>query len=217
MLTKGKAMALDGIKKEAPSICVITPTLGRKTLYRALTSASLSMIDSWIVVLDDVKGDRDVANSTFNNLSPTRPYLSIVSHVGLTSEYGNKLRDLAMKMSNSDYFLFLDDDDIFAPHAMDIVKIEIAQSYPRPIIFSMINGNGEKLWKNREVTPGNVGSSMFCCPNIPGKLGVWDNGAGHRSDFEFIQTTLKMYGPGWRQRLVWSDKVIVECRPKDEL
>jgi hypothetical protein len=130
-------------------------------------------------------------------------------------DYGNSLRDQAMSIATQDYFIFLDDDDIFAPSAVEIIKREIAEHYPRPIMFRMINGNGELLWRTREVTPGNLGGSMFCCPNVPERLGTWANGNGHQSDFYFIEETLKLHGPGWRQNLFWAGDVIVNCRPGD--
>jgi hypothetical protein len=129
-------------------------------------------------------------------------------------DYGNTLRDQVMSIVTQDYFIFLDDDDIFAPGAVKIIKREIAEHHPRPIMFRMINGNGELLWRTRDVATSNLGGSMFCCPNTPGRLGVWANGNGHQSDFSFIEQTLKLYGPGWRQNLFWSGDVIVHCRPK---
>ena len=119
-------------------------------------------------------------------------------------------------LSDKDYFVFLDDDDILAPGAVNIVKREIAEHNHRPIMFRMINGNGELLWRTRDVTPGNVGGSMLVCPNKPGKLGKWANGGGHRSDHVFIEETLKRYGPGWRQNLFWSGDVIIHCRPEEQ-
>jgi hypothetical protein len=58
-------------------------------------------------------------------------------------DYGNPLRDQAMSIATQDYFLFLDDDDVFAPNAIQVIKREIAEHFTRPIMFRMINGNGE--------------------------------------------------------------------------
>lgn len=200
-----------------PSICVITPTIGRPTLRRTLESGAkdLGADDQWVVVAD---GIQPVAMEIWRQLAT--PYLNVnyfesLADNGLPSgDYGNRLRDIHMRHHAEDYFIFLDDDDVFAPNAIKIIKREIAEHYPRPIIFRMINGNGELLWHTREVTPGNLGGSMFCCPNVPGRLGTWANGAGHQSDLHFIEHTLTLYGPGWRQNLFWSGDVIVHCRPE---
>lgn len=201
-----------------PSICVITPTIGRPTLKRTLESAVLSKDDIWYIIQDKKVSNHNINGPIFplwRDLVDARPWLFFLSP-NLSSDYGNQLRDRAMKMypSRDYYFVFLDDDDIFMPNAIEIIKGEIAKHKPRPIIFKMINGNGEILWRNREVTPGNVGGSMFVCPNDPEKLGKWDNRQGHRSDYEFIRQTLENYGPGWRQEIVWSDKIIIRCRPE---
>lgn len=196
-----------------PSICIITPTVGRPTLRRTLESgaADLHPGDLWIIVGD---GPQPLAQQTCQNVLENR--FAFMETLIILGDYGNPLRDQAMDLAGSDqdYFIFLDDDDIFAPNAIQIIKREIAEHYPRPIMFRMINGNGELLWRTREVITGNIGGSMFCCPNTPGKLGAWANGAGHQSDLAFVEQTLKLYGPGWRQNLFWSGDVIVHCRPE---
>lgn len=197
-----------------PSICVITPTIGRPALRQTLESgaAHLSDGDLWLIVGDGPQPEAlEICRQVLGNR-----FAFMATEIKL-GDYGNPLRDQAMKFTeqDQDYFVFLDDDDAFAPNAIPIIKREIAQHYPGPIMFRMINGNGELLWHTREVTPGNVGGSMFCCPNTPGRLGTWTNGTGHRSDFNFIEQTLKLYGPGWRQNLFWSGDVIVHCRPEE--
>jgi glycosyltransferase involved in cell wall biosynthesis len=199
------------IKPCQPSICVITPTIGRPTLRQTLESgaADLGIDDLWLVLGDGPQPEalKICQQVDFNCQS------AFLESQDIRGDYGNSLRDQAMSIAKQDYFIFLDDDDIFAPNAIGIIKREIKEHYPRPIMFRMINGNGEIIWRTREVTAGNVGGSMFCCPNTPGKLGTWANGSGHRSDFNFIEETLKLYGPGWRQNLFWSGDVIVHCRP----
>jgi hypothetical protein len=194
-----------------PSICIITPTIGRPTLKRTLESGAkdLDVDDLWMIIGDGPQSEVvEVCKQV--DFHCQSAYLESVEARG---DYGNPLRDQAMSIATQDYFVFLDDDDIFAHNAVQIIKREIAEHHPRPIMFKMVNGNGEILWRTREVTPGNVGGSMFCCPNTLGRLGTWANGGGHRSDFNFMEQTLKLYGPGWRQNLHWSGDVIVHCRP----
>jgi len=194
-----------------PSICIITPTIGRPTLRRTLESgaADLGSNDLWIIFGDGLQTDA-IETCEGVDFGCKTAFMESITTLG---DYGNPLRDQAMSVATQDYFIFLDDDDVFAPGAIPIIKREIAEHHPRPIMFRMINGDGELLWHTRDVTPGNIGGSMFCCPNTPGRLGTWANGGGHRSDFNFIEETLKLYGPGWRQNLFWSGDVIVHCRP----
>jgi glycosyltransferase involved in cell wall biosynthesis len=193
-----------------PSICVITPTIGRPTLRQTLESGTgLSQGDEWLIMADGPQPDAIVSLAGVKLACGVK----FIESENKTGDYGNSLRDEAMSIATQDYFIFLDDDDVFAPNAIQIIKREIAEHHPRPLMFRMINGNGELLWGSRDITPGNIGGSMFCCPNTPGKLGTWANGAGHQSDLHFIEETLKLYGPGWRQNLFWSGDVIVHCRP----
>lgn len=195
-----------------PSICVITPTIGRPTLRRTLESGAKDLdtaADLWLVLGDGPQPEAlEICKQV--NFNCQSAFLEAPEKRG---DYGNSLRDQAMSIVTQDYFIFLDDDDIFAPNAIGIIKREIAEHYPRPIMFRMISGDGELLWRTREVTTGNVGGSMFCCPNTAGRLGTWANGAGHQSDVGFIEETLELYGLGWRQDLFWSGDVIVHCRP----
>lgn len=195
-----------------PSICVITPTIGRPTLRRALESgaAHLDAKDLWLVLGD---GPQSEALETCKQVD-FNCHTGFFESQESRGDYGNSLRDQAMAIATQDYFIFLDDDDIFVPGAIEIIKYEIAEHYPRPIMFRMVNGNGELLWRTREVATGNIGGSMFCCPNDPDRLGIWENGAGHQSDLAFIEQTLKLYGPAWRQNLFWSGDVIIRCRPE---
>jgi hypothetical protein len=192
-----------------PSICVITPTIGRATLRRTLNSgaSNLDAGDLWMILGDGPQsGVLEICKQIKFNCQSA--YLESAAPLG---DYGNHLRDQAMSIATQDYFIFLDDDDAFAPNAIKIIKREIAEHHPRPIMFR----NGDLLWQTREVTTGNIGGSMFCCPNTPGKLGIWANGAGHQSDLHFVEQTLKLYSPGWRQNLFWSGDVIVHCRPEE--
>lgn len=194
-----------------PSICVITPTIGRSTLRQALESgaAELDINDLWIISGDGPQPEAlEICKKALEG-----QFAFVETGIAL-GDYGNPLRDQAISIATQDYFIFLDDDDIFAPNAIQIIKREIAEHHPRPIMFRMINGNGELLWRTREVATGNVGGSMFCCPNVPGQLGTWANGRGHQSDLAFIEETLELYGSGWRQNLHWSGDVIVHCRPE---
>jgi len=117
-----------------------------------------------------------------------------------------------MSQAKSDYFLFLDDDDIFVRGAIDIVRRHIEEyPAPQPTMFRMWH-NGVVRWGSRRMDPGNIGGSMFCPPNIPGKLGRW---AGHNneqtSDMGFIMSTLAHYRDG--HQMHWSGDVIVRANP----
>ena len=106
-------------------------------------------------------------------------------------------------------FLFLDDDDVFLPGAIENVRQEM-ELRCLPVMFKMKHPGG-LLWREMVVTPGNVGGSMICIPNRPAKYGRWPEGNGtHATDIDFINENIKGF-----DGLIWSDKAIVEVAPND--
>lgn len=187
------------------TICIITPTIGRPTLARALASGELAPGDEWIVVGD---GPQPEAEQVVNQMGPQYRYVEGSE----TRNRGNEQRDLGMSLASADYLLFLDDDDVFTPGAIGVVH-GFLEDLPRPmpIIFRM-HHNGHIIWQSQELWPGEVGGCMFCLPNVPGKLGRWAGWPNEQtSDLEFIKDTLRHYGRG---DLLWSGNVIVRCNPE---
>jgi len=185
------------------TICVITPTIGRKTLKRALVSARLSPEDEWLVIGDGPQPD---AERMVRDLVVI-PYLRYFEGP-LTHNQGNEQRDLGMSLSDRDYFLFLDDDDVFVPGAIKIVRRHLEESSrPRPIIFRM-HHDGRVRWESTELFPGNVGGAMLCVPNIRDRLGRWGNASGFGSDMQFITSTLSCYD---QNDVIWSGDVIIDA------
>lgn len=192
-----------------PTICVITPTISRDSLKATLESATLSPRDDWVVIGD---GPQPKARAIVESLGKNRTYLRYMETEVQRGNWGNIPRDVAMKESPKDYFIFLDDDDVFAPNAMPVLKAELAKAFPCPVMFRLITADGRTIWKDHRFGVGNIAGSMFACRNVPGRIGRWDNDGGYQSDFHFIEQTLNYY-PNWRTSLVWSGEVIILCQP----
>lgn len=193
-----------------PSICVITPTIGRPTLKRALESATPGSNDEWLVMGD---GSQPQAKAAVSELQ-AQGRGDLKYFEGLPSgNYGNTLRDIAMAMSDKDYFIFLDDDDIFIPDIWPKIKQEIARYAPYPVMFRMVQPEGGIIWKERIVTPGNISGSMFCVPNVPKKTADWGKFLGHGCDAKFIEATMNRWGV---RSLCWSGEIIIICKPEKQ-
>lgn len=186
-----------------PSLCVITPTISRSTLRRALLSAELEPGDEWLVIGDGRQPD--AAGLVSELWQAGRNWLRFI--VGPeTGDKGNSQRNLGMHRAEADYFLFLDDDDLFLPGAIEAIR---GQLNGEPVMFRMKHPNGV-IWQEQLLTPGNVGGSMLCVPNEPGKLPKWpERYIGHGSDFVFISDVEKRFGG-----LVWAGDVIIEVAPE---
>jgi len=193
-------------------LCLITPTIGRPTLQRTLQSAALGANDEWLVIGDgrQEKAGRLVSLMRLSGqFGPTDVQYHQATE---TKRHGNHQRDTAMAMSDKDYFIFIDDDDIFVPGALTIIRQAIGSSEPCPWFFRMIDPLGQTLWKNQVIDRGNVGGSMLVVPNDPARLGRWSDSNGHDSDFLFIERTLKLWQPTPPK---WSSEVIIECKPNE--
>lgn len=185
------------------SLCIITPTIGRPTLERTLTSAKLSKNDEWLVI-----GDGPQSFSVVDMVEKLGSPYSYIEHPK-NNDCGNALKNFGMAISDKDYFLFLDDDDIFTPDAIELVRHYTEQTNG-PIIFRMITPQGETIWKDQIITPGNVGSGMVCFPNIFNKLGKY--GTGYSADFFFIEQTVKK----WQGQITWAGEIITICQPEKQ-
>jgi len=186
-------------------LCVITPTIGRKTLRRLLTSARLQEGDEWFVIGD---GPQPGAERVCKELA-VLPYLRYVEGPQ-TGDWGNSQRDLGMRLSLADYFIFADDDDVFNSGAINTIRQHAGQS-PGKLFLFRIWHNGGVIWTSQELSPGNVGGAMFVVPNDPRRLSHWADDMSYVSDMAFIENTLKFYKP---TDLIWSGEIIQIMKPE---
>lgn len=188
------------------TLCVITPTIGRQSLRATLESAALSDNDEWLVIGD---GPQPEARAIVQELKEAHPYLHYFETDWASNNFGNTQRDIAMSVSDKEYFVFMDDDDIFAPEAIDRIRRDIDHKEPGPQLFKMQNWTGKIIWENRLITVGNVGTPMFVVPNEPKKLARWDATNGYESDCNFIKATVEKWLP---KSVKWSGDIIALCK-----
>jgi len=173
-----------------PTVSIIVPTKGRPSLSRALASvaAQLKPGDELIVVRDD------------------------------TGDSGDTPRTDAMQRARGSHLAFLDDDDAYAPGALEAMR-RFAREHPGRIgIFKMQHPVGTTHWRDGEpvLRYANVSTQNFLIPNIPGKLGRWleapgrSGGRTYAGDYVFITETVELQGEP-----VFVDEVIVYVRPID--
>jgi glycosyltransferase involved in cell wall biosynthesis len=174
------------------TITCIIPTMGRETLLDAL--ASCSEADEVIVVVDDARA---------GEWQPLGDNVRVL-HVPECNRGGHSSRNHAMPHATGTHLCFLDDDDIYLPGAIEAMR---KHACDRPVIFKMDHPAHGLLWREKELTFGNVSTQMFLVPNDPDRLGVW---AHHMpelpqpgGDFTFIRECVEKMGePLWRDELV---------------
>ena len=175
-----------------PTLSIIVATAGRRTLMRTLASIApqLQSGDELFVVCDD------------------------------SGDLGDTPRNDAMPRARGSHLAFLDDDDVYLPDALEKMR-RFAREHPGRIgIFKMRHPVGTTHW--REGRPvleyANVSTQTFLVPNVPGKLGRWEQrprpgGDGrYIGDFTFITKTVALQGEP-----IFVDEVTVEARPVNRL
>ena len=182
------------------SFNIIIPTLGKPTLRNTLSSLECQLSDNDRVTLvgDGPQPDADKVALEFGV-----DYLECP-----VSRDAGFIRNYTMPLIKEDYLLFMDDDDIYLPGALDTIRKKIQQNPGRPLVFKMVLPDRHIIWRTPRVKFGNVSTQMIVVPNIPEKLGKWGKIRG--TDFAFLQSTEKLYPPN---SIVWCDEIICFCRP----
>lgn len=191
-----------------PRLSIIIPTVGRPTLARTLESIltsgyTLADDDVWVIGDGEQPAAREVVTA-FKDLLRIS-YFEIPAQKKL----GHPQRTIAQILATGTHLVHIDDDDVFAPDALFMIKRAIAESPDRPLIFKMKCVSGrhhwEKLWGIPSLFLGNIGTPMFVAPNIKNRLAPWEPKPG--GDFEHISNTVNKFGgPAF---IVWRQEVIV--------
>lgn len=143
-------------------------------------------------------------NATLLSITPQlEPGDEIIVVRDSSDDWGMKARNEAMRRAKGTWLAFMDDDDIYLPGALALMR-----AVTGPTIFRMRRGSphNDVLWTDKELRPGNVSTQMFVTPCIP--LGRWGN--RYEGDFDFIASTLDLYPVG---ALTWRQEQIAVWRP----
>lgn len=186
-----------------PRFSFILPTVGRRTLHRAIMSAikQMSTHDEILLITDATRRDLKAY------MADRRIKLI---HCTQSDDWGNPERRLAIPMASGTHICILDDDDQYLPGALQAMRNTCIAHPERPIMFRMVDPGGLLLWVNEEIACGNHGGPQFVAPNIPDRLGTWGKGR-READFEFCCSTLERY-PDGEHALVWDQTVTYGCR-----
>jgi len=193
------------------TITVVIATSGRPTLPRAIDSVlpQLADGDEILCVFDGhVPADFPARDPRVRLVADLTP---------LPSQYGNRQRNIALPLTRTDWYCFLDDDDTRPPNALvEIRAVAARQSRPLPMLFRMRLANGRVVWKQPELRRCNVGTGSLVIPNIPAQIPAWpvtpDPPGGvspRQTDFNFITELARNFNG--RE---FHSPVIYDCRPK---
>ena len=186
-----------------PSFSIITPTISRPTLARALLSVArqIGPYDEHIVIGD---GPQPEAQKMALEYRHTR-YLQTPK----TGGFGATQRDAGVLDAVGDYLIFLDDDDVLVDGILSTAR-EIVAATPGALFLFRCRfygygaiADGTVLWADAEIRDGNVGTGMIVCPNRT-NLPRW---AAHgvlryNADFTFVRDVAVESQAVWRQEIL---------------
>lgn len=159
-------------------LSVIIPTVGRPTLQRTLESVT----------------------------SQLRSGDEVITLMDDTGDSGNSPRDRA-KPSGT-HVWYLDDDDVATPEALTFLRRMAAKDEHSMWVFRMIQPDGEILWRDRVLKPGNVGTPCVLIPNrFPLPRWTQANDELIFSDIRWIEKVAKSYN------VEWSEDIVARIRP----
>jgi glycosyltransferase involved in cell wall biosynthesis len=185
------------------SLSIIVPTIGRPSLFNTLASIVAQPLDrSPVPDVDEgdevlVIGGSPAGIIGFESFG--------VRHVPcpMGGHWGCEERMLGIAQARQSHLAFLDDDDVWLPHARAAIGRAIATDPDQPILFQMRYGSGRVLWATPSVQMGNVSTQMIVVPNDPTRLGRWTT--RREGDYDFLASL------GWpASDIVWRDEVIAE-------
>ncbi len=187
------------------SLSIIVPTCGRPSLKRTLDSCLVQMTpDDRIIVVGD--GPQPASEELCTSVDERIIYLD----GPLTKCYGHKQRQVGLPVAAEDYVVFMDDDDVFTPGALQVIRDAAGRWPGRPMLFQFIDKNGAVIWQRPELRQGNVGTPCIVLPNKPELFGTW--GDRYEGDYDFIRSTVDRW-PGGEQAIAWRPNIVADCRP----
>lgn len=115
----------------------------------------------------------------------------------------------AAQFANGDYLHVNDDDDVWAPDAVDTMRLVITEYYGKPLLFRFKSyHHGLIFWHTRGVLVRNqVGGHCLVAP--ANRAGAFT--CEYSGDFDWVMSTIM--NCGGVQTAVWIDKIVCVARP----
>lgn len=208
---------------DRPQLSIICPTVGRSSLSRTLRSLLLqqSSLTYEIVVVGDShsgtwRAQLDQVHALLSQLiSEFRLGLDCFQyheHDGGLHMVGHPQRNHGATVARGCWLWWLGDDDVALPSAFEAIRNAIGQYEPTPFLFRWIAPWKQILWHTPGVVgdaPGHIDAECIVAPNVPEKLGVWEN--RFQGDWDFITQTIAK----WDGNVVFRPEVIAQARPSE--
>lgn len=193
-----------------PTISFLVPTHREdRPLKRCLDSIvdQLGVSDEVIVIGDTHDGRMPAVERLVESYDHRFRYLSL--DAGRHS-WGHDQLNLGLESARGTWIHCNDDDDVWAPGAVKIMREMANVSVDHPILFRFLSYHGLVFWAQRGLFAyERVGGHCLLTPNIPGKVGRWE--PHYQGDWSYVSSTVALLGG--EERIVWDDRIVVVARP----
>lgn len=194
-----------------PSFTIIIPTIMRPSLVATLDSirdAGAGPDDEVLVVVDaahrDGYGPAGI-NDALAGLAATCRSVRLLQPDEARGSWGGPARNHGVGLARGSHLLFIDDDDVYWPGAIDTIRAWVADAPASIHVWRMVARGGKVVWAAPKLVQGNIGTPMFCVPR--GAAGVWTE--RYEGDFDFVRDSHRRMND--QDCLVWHEDILVDC------
>jgi len=183
-----------------PTLGVVIPTPGRRSLLRTLNSIKAQGLEPGDDILIVGDGFHKPTAAIVEMMGAPFRYVATAQ----TRDWGHSQNNWGIQNVKGDWVIMQDDDDIFLPRAFDTMREVIARGGPRVIIGRVMTPYRGILWSAPQVEP--LDGHCPLVPNDKKKLGHY--GLEYAGDQVWIRTNLEAY-----DSYSWADRVWTLTRP----
>ncbi len=166
-----------------PTFTILVPTIGRPSLNETLRSIMEQplMPGDEVLVIGDMNHGEAPGKDIAEKFGPQVIYSACS---GAKNAWGGPQRNLGLTLAKGTWISYMDDDDLMAPHTLEIMR-ELCSNHPeKPIMTRM-------RWPDGKALEAMVGGQCLWVPNRPYQVGFF--GLAYEGDQTWIQTTMNKY------------------------
>lgn len=193
-----------------PKFSIIVPTIMRPTLVATLDSircAGVGPGDEALVIIDAAH-QNGYAPAGFNDavagLVATGTSVRILQPNEARGGWGGPARNHGVEHARGSHLLFIDDDDVYRPGAIDVIRAMVTEAPASMHVWRMLARGGRVVWSSPRLAQGNIGTPMFTVPLLA--AGQWTE--RYEGDFDFALSSRMNLGG---DAVVWHEQVLVDC------
>lgn len=193
---------------QAASLSFLVPThMEGRPLKRALDSIApqLGPADEVIVVGDTYDGPLPGVEQLVKSFG-----FRYIDHDAGRHTFGHDQLNYGLRFARGDYWHCSDDDDAWAPGAVEKMRKAITADPGKVHLFRFRAYNGLTYWLRQGlVERDTIGGHCLVAPNIVGKYGEF--GSTYSGDFDMVESTVNLNGGP--EAAVWHNQIVAIARP----